>query len=57
VFTREQLLRNVWDSEPEWQRIGTVSEHVHRLRAKVELDPARPTRIVTVRGVGYRFVP
>jgi two-component system phosphate regulon response regulator PhoB len=57
VFTREQLLRNVWDSEPEWQGIGTVSEHVHRLRAKVELDPARPTRIVTVRGVGYRFVP
>jgi DNA-binding response OmpR family regulator len=57
VFTREQLLRHVWDSEPEWQGIGTVSEHVHRLRAKVELDPARPTRIVTVRGVGYRFVP
>ncbi len=57
VFTREQLLRHVWDSEPEWQGIGTVSEHVHRLRAKVEVDPARPARIVTVRGVGYRFVP
>jgi DNA-binding response OmpR family regulator len=57
VFTREQLLRHVWDSEPEWQGVGTVSEHVHRLRAKVEIDPARPRRIVTVRGVGYRFVP
>jgi two-component system, OmpR family, phosphate regulon response regulator PhoB len=57
VFTREQLLRNVWDSEPEWQGVGTVSEHVHRLRAKVESDPARPRRIVTVRGVGYRFIP
>jgi DNA-binding response OmpR family regulator len=57
VFTREQLLRHVWDSEPEWQGIGTVSEHVHRLRSKVEVDPARPRRIVTVRGVGYRFVP
>jgi two-component system alkaline phosphatase synthesis response regulator PhoP len=57
VFTREQLLRQVWDSEPEWQGIGTVSEHVHRLRAKIELDPARPRHIVTVRGVGYRFVP
>ena len=57
VFTREQLLRHVWDSEPEWQGVGTVSEHVHRLRAKVEVDPARPRRIVTVRGVGYRFVP
>jgi DNA-binding response OmpR family regulator len=57
VFTREQLLRHVWDSEPEWQGVGTVSEHVHRLRAKVEVDPARPRRILTVRGVGYRFVP
>ncbi len=57
VFTREQLLRNVWESEPEWQGVGTVSEHVHRLRAKVEVDPGRPSRILTVRGVGYRFVP
>jgi len=57
VFTREQLLRHVWDSEPEWQGVGTVSEHVHRLRAKVEVDPARPRHIVTVRGVGYRFTP
>jgi two-component system, OmpR family, phosphate regulon response regulator PhoB len=57
VFTKEQLLRHVWESEPEWQGVGTVSEHVHRLRAKVELDPARPHHIVTVRGVGYRFVP
>ena len=57
VFTREQLLRLVWDSEPEWQGIGTVSEHVHRLRAKVEINPAKPCHILTVRGVGYRFVP
>ena len=57
MFTREQLLRHVWDSEPEWQGIGTVSEHVHRLRAKVEVDPAKPRHILTVRGVGYRFVP
>jgi two-component system alkaline phosphatase synthesis response regulator PhoP len=57
VFTREQLLRHVWDSEPEWQGSGTVSEHVHRLRAKIEDDPTHPRRLVTVRGVGYRFVP
>jgi two-component system, OmpR family, phosphate regulon response regulator PhoB len=57
VFTREQLLQNVWDSEPEWQGAGTVSEHVHRLRAKIEDDPAHPRRLLTVRGVGYRFVP
>ena len=57
VFTRDQLLVQVWDSEPEWQGGGTVSEHVHRLRAKIEDDPGSPRRIVTVRGVGYRFVP
>jgi len=57
VFTRDQLLRHVWDAEPEWQGAGTVSEHVHRLRAKIEDDPARPARVVTVRGVGYRFEP
>jgi DNA-binding response OmpR family regulator len=57
VFTREQLLLQVWDSDPEWQGAGTVSEHIHRLRARIEEDPARPRRIVTVRGVGYRFEP
>jgi two-component system, OmpR family, phosphate regulon response regulator PhoB len=57
VFTREQLLRHVWDSEPEWQGAGTVSEHIHRLRAKIEDDPGHPRRLLTVRGVGYRFVP
>ncbi|GMU79140.1 MAG: DNA-binding response regulator [Acidimicrobiia bacterium] len=57
VFTRDQLLVNVWHSEPEWQGAATVSEHVHRLRTKLEDDPARPTRIVTIRGVGYRFEP
>jgi DNA-binding response OmpR family regulator len=57
VFTREQLLVNVWHSAPDWQDSATVSEHVHRLRQKIEDDPSAPRRIVTVRGVGYRFEP
>jgi DNA-binding response OmpR family regulator len=57
VFTRDQLLLTVWEVEPEWQGAATVSEHVHRLRGKIEIDPAHPTRIITVRGVGYRFEP
>jgi two-component system phosphate regulon response regulator PhoB len=57
VFAREQLLASVWESTPDWQNVATVSEHVHRLRAKIEDDPSRPRRIVTVRGVGYRFEP
>lgn len=55
VFSRDQLLVNVWHSAPEWQHDSTVSEHVHRLRAKIEDVPAAPRWIVTVRGVGYRF--
>jgi two-component system phosphate regulon response regulator PhoB len=57
VFTRDQLLASVWQSAPDWQDTATVSEHVHRLRSKIEDDPAHPRRIVTVRGVGYRFEP
>jgi two-component system alkaline phosphatase synthesis response regulator PhoP len=57
VLTRDQLLLNVWHSAPDWQSAATVSEHVHRLRSRIEDDPTRPRRIVTVRGVGYRFEP
>ena len=52
VFSRSQLLDAVWRSSSEWQTENTVTEHIHRLRQKVGSD-----RIVTVRGVGYRFDP
>jgi DNA-binding response OmpR family regulator len=55
VYTRHQLLREVWKSSPEWQQEGTVTEHVRRLRQKIEADPERPLWLQTVRGVGYRF--
>jgi DNA-binding response OmpR family regulator len=56
VFTRAQLLVQVWGSSGEWQDDNTVAEHVHRLRRK--LDPDNRDRwIETVRGVGYRFAP
>lgn len=57
VFTRSQLLERVWRSRAEWQDEATVTEHVRRLRHKVEQDPAHPRWITTVRGVGYRFEP
>jgi two-component system phosphate regulon response regulator PhoB len=57
VFSRTQLLQNVWRSAPEWQGEATVTEHVHRLRNKIEDDPARPRRLRTVRGVGYQLEP
>ena len=57
VFSREQLLRQVWDSSSEWQDAATVTEHVRRVRRKIEEDPDSPRWIRTVRGVGYRFEP
>ena len=57
VFSREELLREVWDSSAEWQDRATVTEHVRRLRRHIEADAARPRLLQTVRGAGYRFDP
>jgi DNA-binding response OmpR family regulator len=57
VLSRNQLLQQVWASSSEWQDEATVTEHVRRLRLKIESDPDRPRWIVTVRGLGYRFDP
>ena len=57
VFSRQQLLEHVWSSSSEWQDEATVTEHVRRVRRKIEVDPDHPRWITTVRGVGYRFEP
>ena len=57
VFSREQLLRQVWESSADWQNPATVTEHVRRIRRKIEDDPLAPRWITTVRGAGYRFEP
>jgi DNA-binding response OmpR family regulator len=53
VHGREALMRGVWGWE--YGDRSTVTVHVRRLREKVEADPSRPTRLVTVFGVGYRW--
>jgi len=55
VFSREELLEHVWGSTQEWQDPATVTEHVRRLRLKLERDPSNPRWLHTVRGIGYRF--
>jgi two-component system response regulator RegX3 len=54
VLTRDTLIDRVWGPN-YYGDTKTLDVHVKRLRAKVEEDPAHPTRIVTVRGVGYRY--
>lgn len=53
--TRDELLSAVWSSSERWQTPATVTEHVYRLRQKVEEDPGRPCRLRTVRAIGYRW--
>lgn len=55
AMSREQLLELAWGGK-EFIDPHTVDVHVHWLREKIEPDPKNPRRIVTVRGVGYRFV-
>lgn len=54
VLTRSQLIDRVWGAD----YVGdtkTLDVHVKRLRAKVEEDPANPSHLLTVRGLGYKF--
>jgi DNA-binding response OmpR family regulator len=53
AYSREDLLREVWGWSFGDQ--STVTVHVRRLREKIESDPTRPDRLVTVWGVGYRW--
>ncbi len=54
VLTRSQLIDRVWGSD-YFGDTKTLDVHVKRLRAKVEVDPANPLFIQTVRGLGYKF--
>jgi DNA-binding response OmpR family regulator len=57
AFSRAELLEQVWGSSRDWQDPATVTEHIRRLRRKIENDPEKPKWLLTVRGVGYRFDP
>lgn len=56
VYTRSQLLSSVWGYGHDGYE-HTVNSHINRLRAKIETDPATPTYVITVWGVGYKFSP
>lgn len=54
AFTREQLLNQIWGYDYAGDT-RTVDVHVRWLRQKIETEPDQPTRLITIRGVGYRF--
>jgi DNA-binding response OmpR family regulator len=56
VVTRDDLLNEVWGYE-NYPTTRTVDNHISLLRAKLEADPSAPRHLLTVHGVGYKFVP
>lgn len=54
AFTRDQILERLWGRDYIGD-IRTVDVHVRWLRQKIEAEPSAPARIITIRGVGYRF--
>jgi len=56
VVRRDELLEEVWDYR-NYPTTRTVDNHVASLRAKLEGTPAEPRHLITVHGVGYKFVP
>jgi len=54
VLTRDVLIDRIWGPN-YFGDTKTLDVHVKRLRAKVEEDPSNPSRVVTIRGVGYRY--
>jgi len=56
VISREELLNDVWGYQ-NYPTTRTVDNHILKLRQKLEADPAKPCHLLTVHGVGYKFVP
>ena len=56
VISRDELLNEVWGYQ-NYPCTRTVDNHILRLRQKLESDPSRPSHLLTVHGVGYKFVP
>ena len=54
VLSREDIMREVWDTDYMGD-IQTLYVHICYLRRKIEKDPSNPSRILTIRGGGYRL--
>lgn len=54
VFTREQILADIWDTNEDYVNDNTLTVYIKRIREKIEDDPNHPSIILTVRGLGYK---
>ena len=57
VLSPEQILNRLWDCDENYIDNNTLTSYIRRLRIKIEDDPGKPERIVTVRRMGYKWNP
>ena len=55
VLSRSRLLEELWDSCGDFVNDNTLTVYIKRLREKIEQDPANPTLLKTIRGLGYQM--
>ena len=55
VLTKEQILQQLWDCKADFVDGSSLTVYIRRLRMKIEEDPGNPQRLVTVRGMGYKW--
>lgn len=55
VLSPEQILSRLWDCDEKYINNNTLTVYIRRLRTKIEDNPDKPERIVTVRGMGYKW--
>lgn len=55
VLSQEQILTKLWDYDEKYIDGSTLTVYIYRLRTKIEEDPSEPKRIITARGMGYRW--
>lgn len=55
VLSSKQILDNLWDCEGNYVDNNTLTVYIRRLRTKIEDDPGKPNRIITVRRMGYKW--
>ena len=55
ILSAEQIMGRLWDCDGNFVDGNTLAVYIRRLRAKIEDDPAKPMRIITVRRMGYKW--
>ena len=56
VITRDDFLDKIWGEDNMCVSFRTVDSHIANIRKKIEDDPARPKHIISIRGIGYKFI-